>query len=212
MTKPSARLQSLQNEILEHIARGEPLDACMQRLCLRAEAAAPGVVCSVVTVDDDGLLRPLASPSLPFSYAATIDGVPVGPRVGSCGTAIYRGEPVEVIDIATDPLWEGLTDLALPLGLRASWSMPIKARDGRVVGAFAFYYRKPGRPRAIERRIVATCVHLCAIAIEHEEVRARNYRLAYFDTLTKLPNRTRFSDAIIAMCANPASRLGLMHK
>ncbi|MDX3807588.1 putative bifunctional diguanylate cyclase/phosphodiesterase [Bosea thiooxidans] len=210
MTKPSTRLQSLQNEILEHIARGEPLAACMQRLCLRAEAAAPGCVCSVVTVDNDGLLRPLASPSLPASYAAAIDGIAVGPRVGSCGTAIYRGEPVEVVDIATDPLWEGLTELVLPLGLRASWSMPIKARDGRVVGAFAFYYRNLGRPRAIERRIVATCVHLCAIAIEHEEVRARNYRLAYFDTLTKLPNRTRFSDAITAMCANPAGRLGLM--
>lgn len=210
MTRPSARLQSLQNEILEHIARGEPLVACMRRLCLRAEAAAPGVVCSVVTVDDDRLLRPLASPSLPTSYAAAIDGVPVGPRVGSCGTAIYRGEPVEVTDIATDPLWEGLTDLVLPLGLRASWSMPIKARDGRVVGAFAFYYRKPGRPRAVERRIVATCVHLCAIAIEHEEVRARNHRLAYFDTLTKLPNRTRFSDAIASMCEAPTGRLGLM--
>jgi len=210
VTKPSARLQALQNEILEHIARGETLTACMERLCLRAEAAAPGVVCSVVAVDDDRLLRPLASPSLPASYAQAIDGIPIGPRVGSCGTAIHRGEPVEVTDIATDPLWEGLTDLVLPLGLHASWSMPIRARDGRIVGAFAFYYRRTGRPRAVERRIVDTCAHLCAIAIEHEEVRARNHRLAYFDTLTKLPNRTRFGDAIAAMCANPSGRIGLM--
>lgn len=210
MTKPTARLQTLQNDILELIARGEPLAACMERLCLRAEAVARGVVCSVVTVDEDGLLRPLSSPSLPASYAASLDGAPIGPDVGSCGTAIYRGEAVEVTDIATDPLWEGLTDLVLPLGLRASWSVPIKARDGRVVGAFAFYYRKPGRPRPIERSIVATCVHLCAIAIEHEEVRVHNHRLAYFDTLTNLANRTRFNEAIAAMCAGAPGPLGLM--
>lgn len=204
------RLQSLQNAILEAIARGEPLAAIMETLCQRAEAIAPGVVCSVVTVDDEGKLQALAAPSLPQSYAAALSGIPVGPRVGSCGTAIYRNSPVEVTDIATDPLWEGFTELALPLGLHACWSSPIAARDGRVIGSFAFYYREPRGAGAFERQIVATCVHLCAIAIEHDEVSARNHRLAYFDTLTDLPNRACFNDSIAQLTGLAPARFGLM--
>lgn len=204
------RLQALQNAILESIARGEDLAAVMTSLCERVEALAPGAVCSVVGVDGDFRLRPLAAPSLPHSYAEAIDGIPIGPCVGSCGTAIYRNEPVEVTDIASDPYWEGFRQLALPLGLRACWSSPIAAGDGRVVGSFAFYYREIRGATPLERRIVETCVHLCAIAIEHEEVTARNHRLAYFDTLTGLPNRARFNEAIAQATRRPASRFGLM--
>lgn len=209
MIRPSGRLQALQNDILEDIARGEPLAACMERLCHRAEAISPGVICSVVTVDDQGCLQPLASPSLPAHFANSIAGAPVGPSAGSCGTAIHRGQPVEVTDIATDPLWASYTGLVLPLGLRACWSTPIKARDGRVIGAFAFYFTRPRSAQLLERQIVATCVHLCAIAIEHDEVRTRNHRLAYFDTLTGLPNRSRFNSAIAEMSV-AGGRYGLM--
>ncbi|RXT48058.1 hypothetical protein B6S44_23535 [Bosea sp. Tri-44] len=202
------RLQSLQNAILESIARGEELAAIMTALCERVEALAPGVVCSVVTIDDDFRLRPISGPSLPSSYGEAVNGIPIGPRVGSCGTAIYSKSPVEVTDIACDPRWEGYRELALPLGLRACWSSPIAARDGRIVGSFAFYYREQRGATPFERRIVETCVHLCAIAIEHEEVNARNHRLAYFDTLTGLPNRARFNEVIAQ--ATSRSDFGLM--
>ena len=110
------RLQSLQNAILESIARGEELAAVMTALCEQVEALAPGVICSVVTIDDEFRLRPLAAPSLPRSYGEAVNGTPIGPRVGSCGTAIYRKSPVEVTDIASDPHWEGYRELVLPLG------------------------------------------------------------------------------------------------
>lgn len=212
MRRPDSveRLQSLQNAILESIARGEELAAIMTVLCERVEALAPGVVCSVVTIDEDFRLRPLAAPSLPQAYGEAVNGIAIGPHVGSCGTAIYRKSPVEVTDIATDPHWEGYRDLVLPLGLRACWSSPIAARDGRVVGSFAFYYRDPRGPTPFERRIVETCVHLCAIAIEHEEVKTRNHRLAYFDTLTGLPNRARFNEAIGQATRRTSSRFGLI--
>lgn len=204
------RLQSLQNAILESIARGEELAAVMTALCEQVEALAPGVICSVVTIDDEFRLRPLAAPSLPRSYGEAVNGTPIGPRVGSCGTAIYRKSPVEVTDIATDPHWEGYRELVLPLGLNACWSSPIAARDGRVVGSFAFYYREPRGATLFERRIVETCVHLCAIAIEHEEVNARNHRLAYFDTLTGLPNRARFNEAIAQATGRTRAGFGLL--
>jgi diguanylate cyclase (GGDEF)-like protein len=192
----SALLLRLQTEILETVACGEPLVAVADLLCRRAEMLAPGVICSILTVDADGILHPLAGPSLPLSYSSAIEGVSCGPTVGSCGTAAFHNEAVIATDIATDPLWDGYRALVEPLGLRACWSTPICDRNGQVVGTFAFYYRTSRGPNELERSIVDTCVRLCAIAIEHEQVRQRNYRLAYFDVLTGLPNRGQFNEML----------------
>lgn len=189
-------LLHIQNEILEAVAYGDKLDDIANVLCLRVENLVPGILCSILLVDNDGRLHPLASPSLPSSYSKALDGLEIGPSVGSCGTAAFRGEAVVVSDIATDPLWADYKALALPLGLRACWSSPIKSKDDRVVGTFAFYYRTIRGPDELERRIVQTCVHLCAIAIEREEVQARDYKLAYFDAWTGLFNRSRFDEML----------------
>lgn len=207
---PTERLLALQSEVFESVARGHALGSTMDTLCRRVEALAPDVVCSVLTADDKGNLRTLAAPSLSRDYCDAVRFARVGPTAGSCGTAMYRGEPVEVVDIAGDPLWEGFAELALKEGLKACWSSPIKARDGKVLASFAFYYREPRGPVAFEREIVATCVNLCALAIEHEETQARNHRLAYYDTLTGLPNRTHFNDMIAQMKTGTLADFGLL--
>ncbi|MGB3338290.1 MAG: EAL domain-containing protein [Devosia sp.] len=189
-------LLRLQTEVLEAVACGEPLMAVADMLCRRAEALAPDAVCSILTVDADGALHPLAAPSLPLAFGSAVDGLAIGPKAGSCGTAAFRNEEVVVTSIDEDPLWEDFRGLTQPLGLRACWSSPIRDRDGRVVATFAFYYRTCRGPDDMERSIVQTCVHLCAIAIDHEQVRQRNYRLAYFDTLTGLPNRGHFNEML----------------
>lgn len=189
-------LLHLQTDVLEAVACGEPLVAVADMLCRRAEALAPGVICSILTVDLEGCLRPLAAPSLPLAFSSAIDGLRSGPRTGSCGTAAFRNEAVVVTDIDHDPLWEDFRGLAQPLGLRACWSSPIRDHDGRVVATFAFYYRTRRGPNDLEHSIVDTCVHLCSIAIAHEQVRQRNHRLAYFDALTGLPNRGHFNELL----------------
>ncbi|RZJ20079.1 MAG: diguanylate cyclase, partial [Brevundimonas sp.] len=133
----------LQNDILEMVARGEPLAATAEALCVRVEALLPGVACSILTVDENDCLHPLAAPGLPQAYSAAFDGLPIGSDVGSCGAAIFLKQAVEATDIATDPRWAPYAYLPLAIGLRACWSTPIIGRDGRVLGAFAFYFRQP---------------------------------------------------------------------
>ena len=198
-------LQRLQNEILEAIACGMPLKTIADLVCLRAEDLVRDVLCSILRVDAEGRVHPLAGPSLPERYSGALEGLPIGPSAGSCGTAAYRGEPVEVTDIETDPLWADYKALAIPLGLRACWSSPIKARDGHVVGTFAFYYREPRGPAALERELVEKCVHVCAIAIAHEDAHSRIHQLAYYDTLTTLPNREQFQDRATEILAHVGS-------
>jgi diguanylate cyclase (GGDEF)-like protein len=183
-------LRSIQRDILVAIARGERLDAVTDQLCRRIERIAPELICSILRVDENGCLRHLASPSLPAAYCEAIDGLPIGPMKGSCGTAAFLGRPVEVTDIAADPLWKDYRDLALPLGLRACWSSPIMARDQRAIGTFAFYFRTPRGASAFERQVVAMSVHLCAIAIEQWQTHETIRELAFTDPLTHLGNRT----------------------
>ncbi|MBY0559655.1 MAG: EAL domain-containing protein [Hyphomicrobium sp.] len=182
------RLQTLQREMLVGIASGESLLNVMTMLCHEVEALAPEVICSVISVDDDGRLSFIAGPSLPGA-GGWVDGITIGPNVGSCGTAIFRREAVEVQDIQTDPLWEDFKNHALHHGLRACWSSPIEAPDGRVLGAFAFYFRKSRGASDLERLIVSKCVNICAMAIESTDARSQLNELAFFDPLTGLGNR-----------------------
>jgi GAF domain-containing protein len=124
------------------------------------------MLCSILLLDDEGRLRYGAAPSLPPDYNRAADGIPIGPRMGSCGTAAYRRETVIVSDIASDPLWDGHRDVALPHGLRACWSTPILAQDGTVLGTFAMYYREPRDPTLHEMEVIRGAGQLAGMAIE----------------------------------------------
>ncbi len=203
------RLQSIQNEVLEMIAYGEPLGIVAETLCRRIEDIAPEAICSILTVDSEGRLHTVGAPSLPASYSNLIEGLAVGPSAGSCGTAAHRGEPVRVEDISTDPLWAEYASLAAQFGLKACWSSPVKARGGRVIGTFALYYRSNRGPSPVERFAVDAFVRLCAIAIEQAEIHATNHRLAYFDTLTGLANRFH-ADMLMKRKVEAPDGLGLL--
>jgi len=196
----------LQNIILEMVAKGESLKSTTDRLCVEVEKIVPGIACSVLTVDRTGLLHPLSGPSLPDFYSAALDCLPIGPNVGSCGTAAFLQAPVAVIDIDTDPRWADYKHLPLPLGLKACWSSPISGSQGRVIGTFAFYFRERRGPSKTERKIVETCLNLCAIALERHERVVERERMANIDGLTGLRNRACFSAALDALtCSEPGA-------
>jgi DNA-binding CsgD family transcriptional regulator len=154
-----------QSGILERLARGAPLDTVLGVLVLALESLAAGMLGSVLVLAPDGRARHAAAPSLPRAYLRAIDGLKIGPAAGSCGTAMHFGKPVIVSDIATDPLWRAYREPALQHGLRACWSAPIVSPQGKVIGAFAMYYREPRQPRPHERRLVEVGAQLAAIAI-----------------------------------------------
>src|ERR1700704_5334027 len=159
-----------EKRLLEMIARGDSRASILDALCRLVEDLASGSLSSILLLDPKAdRLRHGAAPSLPAAYTEAIDGIAIGPSVGSCGTAAYRGEPVMVRDIATDPLWADYCALALAHGLRACWSTPILSSDGKVLGTFAIYYREPRSPAAQEHGLIEQVTHLASIAIEREQ-------------------------------------------
>jgi len=168
--KCAERLLAGEKLLLEMIARGNPLAPILDALCRLTEELTHGALSSILLLDaKTGQLRHGAAPSLPAAYSAAIDGALIGPAVGSCGTAAYRGEPVVVADIAIDPLWVDYRDLALAHGLRACSSTPIRSSKGEILGTFATYYREPRSPSAEEQSIIDRFAQIGSIALEREQ-------------------------------------------
>jgi PAS domain S-box-containing protein len=164
--KISEGLNRTQADVLEMITRGEPLFKTLDVMLRQIEAQLPQMLCSILLLDAEGLrVRHGAAPSLPPDYIKGIDGQPIGPCAGSCGTAAYRGEAVYVSDIATDPLWVDYRELALAHGLRACWSTPIFDAQRKVLGTFAVYYRTPGTPTEQHRQLIEVATHTAAVCI-----------------------------------------------
>ncbi len=171
-------LRDGESRILEMIARDAPLEKILENLVLVVEEQFAGLLCSVLLLDHDGQhARHGAAPNLPRAYSEAINGLPIGPKAGSCGTAMYRREPVVVTDILLDPLWEPYRAVAGPYGFRACWSTPILAHSGKPLGSFAMYYREPRSPTPAETRALDMATHLAGIAIERRLAREERERL-----------------------------------
>lgn len=159
-----------QSQILELAVRDEPLPKTLDELIRIVEALSSTTMLGSILLFDkeNGLLRHGAAPHLPPAYNKAIDGVAVGPNVGSCGTAVHRGDAVFVEDIASDPLWADFRELALSHDLRACWSVPIATPGGKILGTFAMYHREPRRPDSADLELVDFVVRSAALLIERK--------------------------------------------
>nr|MBP7647918.1 GAF domain-containing protein [Comamonas sp.] len=160
------RFEAFQRQVLEDVVQEKPLPTLMLHLCQALEALLPQVHVSILTVDEDDLLHPLAAPSLPDSLSALIEGMRIGPSTGACGAAAFLGHEVISTDLSTDPNWQDIAAPFLEAGLRACWSCPIKSHDHKVLGTFALYFESTGAPNALHQQVVKACLYLSAIAME----------------------------------------------
>ena len=172
IAKAAELLQAGRKRVLELIARDGRLDEVLAELLATTESQSPGMICSVLLMDEDGRrLRHGAALRLPEAYTQAVDGVEIGPDAGTCGAAAFQATRVVTPDIATDPNWAAYRHLALPHGLRACWSQPVLAADGTVLGTFAMYYRTVRTPTAAEIELVDVATRLAGIAIERGAAR-----------------------------------------
>jgi PAS domain S-box-containing protein len=169
--KRAEALLAGEKRLLEMIATGVPLKEIANALCNIIEEQRPGTLASVLLMNCDGVhLDVVAGPNLPGGWTRHMEQLPIGPCAGSCGTAAYRGSPVIVSDIATDPLWDVPQHRAAALdhGLRASWSNPVLSWKGDVLGTFCMYYRDSRSPTPEDLELIEVATHLVRVAIERD--------------------------------------------
>lgn len=124
------------------------------------QLAGDDAVCSILVLDSEGLLRNGASPKLPQDYLSEIDGLKPNPNVGTCAAAAATGSMVITSDFRADDKWGELRHLPLAIGFVGAWSLPIKSIDGRILGTFGTYFRRPRVPTPFEQK----CMHYLAEA------------------------------------------------
>ncbi|HEV8551001.1 MAG TPA: histidine kinase dimerization/phospho-acceptor domain-containing protein [Polyangiaceae bacterium] len=172
----AAALRAGETRVLQLVAEEAPLVEVLTALAREFEAHAEGMLASILLVEG-GRVRHGAAPSLPEAWSRTVDGEPVGPDRGSCGTAADSKEAVIVSDIERDPRWVHYRDAALGFGLRACWSIPIMNHAREVLGTFAFYYTSPREPTAELLALATRASHVATIALERQRQRTERRRL-----------------------------------
>ncbi len=165
------------HEIIETIALGSELPECLTQICEAIEQEMGLEAYSSILLLEGEHLRHGASPRLPPEYTSAIDGVTIGESVGSCGTAAYSKRQVIVEDIASSPLWEDFSSLALEHNLLACWSTPIFSSSNEILGTFAIYHRSVKTPNIEALNIIASYTHLSGVAIEKHKSSARQQTL-----------------------------------
>jgi formate hydrogenlyase transcriptional activator len=145
------------------------------------ESRGDGTLCTIwLPSDYERKLFCAAAPSLP-GFITDVGSMLIGPKGGSCGTAVYRREPVYVADILNDPVWDHYRHLLLPFGIRAVWSRPLFTSGGEVLGTFAIHYREVRSPSPVDLQLIENASHIAGIAIERhrneEQLRLERDRL-----------------------------------
>lgn len=168
------QIQDMQNHVLEILARGADDKAVLSTLFDYIEHFVPDMLCSVMLLEDGKFLRNHYSPRLPQSFVDEIDGIEIGPKVGSCGTAAHTGRRVIVSDTFADTLWHSYRHSAKHYGLRACWSEPIISKQRQVIGTFAMYYREVREPDSFALKLIEAASYLAGLAIERSKQEKRN--------------------------------------
>src|SRR6266481_1504425 len=148
------------------IFAGSPLSEVLAIIAQLVESQGEGMLCTIWLPDEDGKqLHCAAAPSLP-GFGANVGPMTVCPKGASCGTALYRKEPVYVTDILIDPIWDDYRDRLLPYGIRSVWSRPLFTSEGKPLGTFAILYREARSPGASDLQLIEEASHITGIAIE----------------------------------------------
>lgn len=163
--------------ILEKIATGSPLEDLLRHIVELVEQESPGALCSILLANETGTnLLHGAAPSLPDFYNKAVNGLRVGPGMGSCGTAAYLHKRVIVENIEGHPFWKGFTS-ASEAGLQSCWSEPLIAQDRQLLGTLATYYRLPHAPGNDEIAFIESVAYLASIAIENKRAEEKHRTL-----------------------------------
>ncbi len=158
----------------------EDIDGLLETICKQIKEFHPLMIFSTLKVINSKIYNWI-SPDLPLLYLKDIEGAPIGPKAGSCGTAAFTKNNVIVEDIFNDELWEDYSSLAIEYNLGACWSFPIFSEDNEVIATFAIYHKTKKQMTAAEyntidkvRFLIQSLLQINSSKLKHNRVESLN--------------------------------------
>jgi len=196
-TEQAGKLLALQREILEQVALSVDSREVLDALCKSAEQIVPNAVASIMVYDKTReSLTVLAAPSIPPEAVAQLNDLVPSERAGSCGTAVYHNEAQYVVNTRTDGRWCDLQTFARDFSIGACWSSPVKIEKDKAIGSFALSSFEERVPSVFYKQLLETCAYIVGILLIRQEKEESLLKLAYYDPLTGLVNRTLFKENV----------------
>lgn len=193
----SNQLLKVQKEILEVVITGGDFQHALDSLCLAAESVLPDSLASIMLFDTTRhSLKVRSAPNIPPEAVAQLNQLKPGENAGSCGTAVFKGEPQYVVDTFCDIRWRHLVPFARDFNIRACWSMPVVDGENKVIGSFALSSFSKRIPSLFQKSLLGIASSLTSLILQRERIDAQFNKVAYFDALTNLPNRALFDSRL----------------
>jgi PAS domain S-box-containing protein len=166
------------SNILEMLAKGEPLPKVLESIVRSVERQNVDMLCSILLFDRQGK-HPVkvVAPSLPDFHKAATGGIDID-------SAAFTEKRVIPGDFAT--CLAPLKKSAAGAGLGACFSQPLLSSSGQVLGIFAIYHREARTTSETDFSIVEQFARLSSIAIERSiAAEMLHEREAHFRLLTE---------------------------
>ncbi|OLF53896.1 EAL domain-containing protein [Pseudomonas chlororaphis] len=201
----------LQFKVLSAMAREESLSVVMELICQEISRIAPEISVSIRQFDEQGHLSLMAAPHLPPGFLQSLEHLAHTPFLEKM--EVQESKMLMFTDHAADKGDCVDHKVSESFGFTAGWVNTIRSNSGRVLGTFTLYYRENHLPEAQHHRLLETSLKLCSLALERDSFIHDIERLAYYDSLTTLPNRRLLmvrANAMIAQAQRAQTSLAVL--
>lgn len=188
------QLDRRRGEVLEWIARGEPLTEIVYEIVAALEDFGDRITAAAFQLDK-GRMQVLAAPGLDNGCIEAIRGR--APR--SVGGAVAAALTASVPTRQSRQAKSGRSRLARAMqqaGYADLVVLPVRARDGEVLGFIAAFTANTAPVSQALRQLLHEMAQMTSIALEQDQLTRSLVEQAQYDSLTRLPNRVLLADRV----------------
>lgn len=166
-SKRQEDVRQLKNEVLEIYTKpGSTIEATIETMLNGIRKIHPELLCSMLKVTD-GKLYYWGYSHLPPTFVAETDARKIAVGEGTCGTAAFLNEKVEVKDVTAGALSSRFVEAATKHGLRASVSYPFTDPYRNVLGTFSVYLETARQLTEAEEKTLESSKHILQHILEN---------------------------------------------
>jgi len=180
----------LHRTVLEAIVQEEPLLNVLTTICAEVDRMLPDLASAVIEAAPDGTLHLLVAPRLPAQALRHHSGKIRWPEPDAHAEAGDAApDALARFTFSAEPERPLRADLRR-LGYDGVIGLPVRDAEGRLIGGMVLHCREGHVVDSFQRQLLEAAVHLCSLALTRERAKQQIRELAFYDALTKLPNRS----------------------